>query len=347
MSDQEQNKVVEAVELLKSLVKQLCDAGMPPHAVDKMTAAMTVVEEAANRSLMIPSVEMSSVALKKARELVASGFSVCGFTLEKDGNSSAVMFDSAVRWLSPEDRRVLMFTAGSKVTVPEASDVEQLPEGGMSDEALEALVARLEAAATAAGGGVRTGDLMRLARQVRALVYKAGPVAGVKRARLMVSRVHRLLQDAEAQGFGKVTVALVRKTMAPYLPLSDREFSAAVAPSLLNAAQAVVEAERGDYLSSALIAQLQLQCESAMTSRNMAVEALSSDDVKALLECAMAMDGQSNQQLMISTAEKIVNATGDEYGGRLVESVRKAIGFNLASGNAVEHQGAHLVPEAP
>lgn len=343
MSDQENKEVSRAVGYVKALVQKVCDAGMPPDVADELTRSMTIIEEEARKAVTMPTISMSGVALRKARELADDGFTVCGFTLEKDGQSSAVMFDSAVRWLTAEERKTLMFTQGSRATKGPAPEVEQLPEGGMSDGALHVLVSRTMSSAQGSGKDVQEAQLLDLARAVRVMVYKAGPVAGLKRAGQMVERLLRLLQEAEAQGFGKVTVALVRTTIAPFLPLSDQDFKSATDPNLLAAAQAVVEAAGGDYLSSAQIDELSRRCEEAVQSQSRAAAALSAQDVNALLEQAMASDNHDTRQVLLSTAEKIARAIGDAYADRLVDSVRRSIDFKAAGPLQAEAVGSDFV----
>lgn len=336
MSNQDNKEVSRAVGYVKALVQKVCEAGMPPEVADELNRSMSIIEEETRKAITMPAISMSGVALRKARDLADDGFTVCGFTLEKDGQSSAVMFDSAVRWLTAEERKALMFTQGSRVTKEPAAEIEALPEGGMSDEVLRELVSSIVSSTAGLGKDAQEGQLLELARAVRVLVYKAGPVAGLKRARKMVERLLRLLQEAESQGFGKVTVPLVRATIAPFLPLSDHDFKLATDPSLLTAAQAVVEAVGGDYLSSAQIDELRHRCEEAMQSQSNAAAALSAQDVKALLEQAMASDNHDTRQVLLSTAEKIARATGDTYADRLVESVRRLIVFKAAGPSQAE-----------
>lgn len=342
LSDQDNKEVSRAVGCVKALVQKVCEAGMPPDVADELARSMSIIEEEARKAATMPAISMSGVALRKARDLADDGFTVCGFTLEKDGQSSAVMFDSAVRWLTAEERKTLMFTQGSRVTKEPAAGVDALPDGGMTDDALHGLVNSLVSSTVRSGKDVQEAQLLELARAVRVLVYKAGPVAGLKRARQMVERLLRLLQDAEAQGFGKVTVALVRTTIAPFLPLSDQDFKLATEPNLLAAALAVVQASGGDYLSSAQIDELSRRCEEAVQTQSRAAAALSAQDVKALLEQAMASDNHHSRQVLLLTAEKIARATGDTYADRLVDSVRRSIDFKAAGHSQAEAVGGDL-----
>lgn len=72
-----------------------------------------------------PVAHISNVARWKVSELVASGYRVCGYTMEREGHRSAVVFDAAVRWLTDEQRHALMFVEGSVVSKPAAQPNEQ------------------------------------------------------------------------------------------------------------------------------------------------------------------------------------------------------------------------------
>lgn len=61
---------------------------------------------------------LSGVARRKVADMIASGYRICGYTMERDGHRSAVVFDAAWRWLDDEQRHTLMFVEGSRVQVP-------------------------------------------------------------------------------------------------------------------------------------------------------------------------------------------------------------------------------------
>ena len=60
-----------------------------------------------------PASRMSATAKRKAADLMTQGYEVAGYVLEKEGNSSAVLWDAAVRWITPEERHRLMHVEGS------------------------------------------------------------------------------------------------------------------------------------------------------------------------------------------------------------------------------------------
>ncbi len=70
--------------------------------------------ERARAALAAPSVpsepvaKMSSVAHRKARDLIASGYTVVGYVMEKEGDRAAIQWDAAVRWITPPERYRLM-----------------------------------------------------------------------------------------------------------------------------------------------------------------------------------------------------------------------------------------------
>lgn len=61
---------------------------------------------------------LSGVARHKVKDLIASGYRICGYTMERVGHRSAVVFDAAVRWLDDEQRHTLMFVEGARVQAP-------------------------------------------------------------------------------------------------------------------------------------------------------------------------------------------------------------------------------------
>lgn len=70
-----------------------------------------------------PVTRMSSVAKRKAADLMASGYTVAGYVLERDGCKSAVLWDAAVRWITPTERHRLMHVEGSLIEQPAAARV--------------------------------------------------------------------------------------------------------------------------------------------------------------------------------------------------------------------------------
>jgi hypothetical protein len=58
---------------------------------------------------------LSGTARRKVADLIASGYRICGYTMERPGHRSAVVFDAAVRWLDEDQRHALMFVEGSRV----------------------------------------------------------------------------------------------------------------------------------------------------------------------------------------------------------------------------------------
>ena len=70
-----------------------------------------------------PADRMSSVAKRKAADLMASGYEVAGYVLVRDGDRSAVLWDAAVRWITPADRHRLMHVEGSLIDPPAAARV--------------------------------------------------------------------------------------------------------------------------------------------------------------------------------------------------------------------------------
>lgn len=65
---------------------------------------------------------LSGVARHKVKDLIASGYRICGYTMERPGHRSAVVFDAAVRWLDNDQRHTLMFVEGSRVQAPAVGD---------------------------------------------------------------------------------------------------------------------------------------------------------------------------------------------------------------------------------
>lgn len=61
---------------------------------------------------------LSGVARRKVADMIASGYRICGYTMERQGHRSAVVFDAAWRWLDDEQRHTLMFVEGSRVQAP-------------------------------------------------------------------------------------------------------------------------------------------------------------------------------------------------------------------------------------
>lgn len=70
-------------------------------------------------------VRMSRIALRKAAELEAQGFIAVGYTFEKAGERSAVMFDSAVAWLTDPERRAVMFVDGRVIVAPLSEELNR------------------------------------------------------------------------------------------------------------------------------------------------------------------------------------------------------------------------------
>ncbi len=69
---------------------------------------------------------MSATAKRKADDLMAQGYKVAGYVLEKDGARSAVLWDAAVRWITPDERHRLMHVDGSLAApAPVAQPVAQ------------------------------------------------------------------------------------------------------------------------------------------------------------------------------------------------------------------------------
>lgn len=65
---------------------------------------------------------LSGVARRKVTDMIASGYRICGYTMERDGHRSAIVFDAAWRWLDDEQRHTLMFVEGSRVQAPAVQD---------------------------------------------------------------------------------------------------------------------------------------------------------------------------------------------------------------------------------
>jgi len=65
---------------------------------------------------------LSGTARRKVADLIASGYRICGYTMERPGHRSAVVFDAAVRWLDEDQRHALMFVEGSRVVGRPATD---------------------------------------------------------------------------------------------------------------------------------------------------------------------------------------------------------------------------------
>jgi hypothetical protein len=96
---------------------------------------------------------MSATAKRKADDLMAQGYEVAGYVLEKDGDRSAVLWDAAVRWVTPDERHRLMHVDGSLAApapVAQGDDMQQcrktlaacLPESplhALSQKALDEL----------------------------------------------------------------------------------------------------------------------------------------------------------------------------------------------------------------
>lgn len=85
-----------------------------------------------------PVAHISGVARYKVNSLIEQGYRVCGYTMEREGHRSAVLFDAAVRWLTDEQRHALMFVEGSVICNPPAQRVElpPLPEPDFSGDAV-------------------------------------------------------------------------------------------------------------------------------------------------------------------------------------------------------------------
>ena len=76
-------------------------------------ACAELVQAAAPAPVAQPASRMSATAKRKAADLMAQGYEVAGYVLEKEGNRSAVLWDAAVRWATPDERHRLMHVDGS------------------------------------------------------------------------------------------------------------------------------------------------------------------------------------------------------------------------------------------
>ncbi len=93
-----------------------CATGGKCKAVNKADcdhACIARVQSAAPAPVAQPVGRMSATAKRKADDLMAQGYEVAGYVLEKDGDRSAVLWDAAVRWVTPDERHRLMHVEGS------------------------------------------------------------------------------------------------------------------------------------------------------------------------------------------------------------------------------------------
>ena len=124
-----------------------------------------------------PADRMSSVAKLKATDLMAQGYEVAGHVLEKDGDRSAVLWDAAVRWVTPDERHRLMHVEGS-LAAPAPAPVAQAGRSmritGPDDDGLLWLHLTLESGQCAA---FNLGTADRFAGKVAAEFSAPAPVA--------------------------------------------------------------------------------------------------------------------------------------------------------------------------
>lgn len=101
--------------------RTLLDDQTGDNAVEVVRAILRYAQPAA----AYPADRMSSVAKHKAAHLMASGYEVAGYVLVRDGDRSAVLWDAAVRWITPAERHRLMHVEDSLIDQPAAARVPQ------------------------------------------------------------------------------------------------------------------------------------------------------------------------------------------------------------------------------
>ena len=122
-----------------------------------------------------PADRMSSVAKLKAADLTAQGYEVAGYVLEKDDDRSAVLWDAAVRWVTPDERHRLMHVEGSLAApAPVAQAGRSMRITGPDDDGLLWLHLTLESGQCAA---FNLGTADRFAGKVAAEFSAPAPVA--------------------------------------------------------------------------------------------------------------------------------------------------------------------------
>jgi len=121
------------------------------------SAAQLAAEQ---RAAAQPADRMSSVAKRKAADLAASGYEVAGYVLVRDGDRSAVLWDAAVRWITPAERHRLMHVEGSLIDQPAAARVPLTLTDGQLDRAVAAW---FEGVAPPADAGYKFRTRMRAA----------------------------------------------------------------------------------------------------------------------------------------------------------------------------------------
>ena len=121
-----------------------------------------------------PADRMSSVAKLKAADLTAQGYEVAGYVLEKDDDRSAVLWDAAVRWVTPDERHRLMHVEGSLAApAPVAQAGRSMRITGPDDDGLLWLHLTLESGQCAA---FNLGTADRFAGKVAAEFSAPAPV---------------------------------------------------------------------------------------------------------------------------------------------------------------------------
>lgn len=97
-------------------------AGIPFHLVADLKQALDAQAPAVAPDDFAAHTVLSGTARHKVADLIASGYRICGYTMERPGHRSAVVFDAAVRWLDDFQRHTLMFVEGARVVGRPATD---------------------------------------------------------------------------------------------------------------------------------------------------------------------------------------------------------------------------------